>query len=103
LGCVFLFGLIPALQRPGSISFAARAANVGKHAVLRRGLVAGQIAVRVVLLSAAALLLRSLRNMEEQRLGIDTGGVLTVRMALPQFRYDTGQKKMELYQEAETT
>jgi putative ABC transport system permease protein len=102
LGCGFLFGLIPALQRPGSISFAARAANAGKHAVLRRGLVAGQIAVSVVLLSAAALLLRSFRNMEEQRLGIDTGGVLTVRMALPQFRYDTGQKKLELYQEAET-
>jgi predicted permease len=102
LGCGFLFGLIPALQKPGSISFAARAANAGKHAVLRRGLVAGQIAVSVVLLSAAALLLRSFRNMEEQRLGIDTGGVLTVRMALPQFRYDTGQKKLELYQEAET-
>ena len=102
LACGFLFGLIPALEKPGSISFAARAANAGKHAVLRRSLVAGQIAVSVVLLSAAALLLRSFRNMEEQHLGIDTGGVLTVRIALPQYRYDSGQKKLELYQEAET-
>ena len=55
----------------------------------------------MVLLSGAALLLKSFQNIEEQSLGMQTGGVFTVRIALPWFRYNTGQKQMDFYLQAE--
>jgi predicted permease len=101
LVCGALFGLLPALQTPRAVALAARTAKSRKRTVLRRSLVVGQIAISMVLLSGAALLLRSFENMEEQSLGMETQGVLTARIALPGFRYDTGQKKMEFYLQAE--
>jgi putative ABC transport system permease protein len=102
LTCAAVFGLLPALQHPRSLSFAARSINSRKRAMLRRSLVAGQIAISMVLVSGAALLLKSFQNIEEQRLGLEAHGVLTARIALPGFRYDTGQKKMAFYLQAET-
>ncbi len=99
--CGALFGLLPALQRPRTVALAARGATSHERTILRRSLVVGQIAISMILLSGAALLLRSFQNLEEQRLGMQTDGVLTVRIALPGFRYDTGQKKMEFYLKAE--
>jgi putative ABC transport system permease protein len=103
LVCGFLFGLIPAVQKPGSMALAARVSNFSKHAVLRRSLVAGQIAVSMILLSAAGLLLRSFQKVEQQHLGMDTGGVLTARIALPRSSYNSAEKKMEFYLAAETS
>lgn len=99
--CGIAFGLVPALQRPRVLALAARASHDRRRAILRRGLVVGQIAVSVILLSCAALLLRSFRNLEEQRLGIEPNHVLMTRIALPQFRYNTGEKKMQFYLQAE--
>jgi putative ABC transport system permease protein len=95
-----LFGLLPALQTPRMVALAARASKARKRALLRQSLVAGQIAVSMVLLSGAALLLTSFRNIEEQRLGVQTGGVLTAQIALPGFRYDTTRKQMQFYMDA---
>src|SRR6202030_3022904 len=50
-----------------------------------------------VLLCGAVLLLRSFVNIERQNLGMQTGGVLTVRVALPWWRYNTDQKVMDFY------
>jgi putative ABC transport system permease protein len=96
-----LFGLLPAMQSPRMDVLAARAAKSLRHTVLRRSLVAGQIAVSMVLLSGAALLLKSFRNVEEQSLGMQTGGVFTAQIALPSFRYDTPRKQMQFYLDAE--
>ena len=93
------FGLAPALRQPRSLT--THTAGARRGALLRRSLVAGQIAISMVLLSGAALLLRSFQKMQEQSLGIDTQGVLTARIALPGFRYNTPQKKMEFYLRAE--
>jgi putative ABC transport system permease protein len=101
LACGVLFGLLPALQTPRALSLAARAGKLRKRTVLRQSLVAAQIAISMVLLSGAALWVKSFQNMEEQGLGMHTQGVLTARIALPGFRYDTGQKKMEFYLKAE--
>jgi predicted permease len=102
LFCGALFGLLPALQTPRAAALAARAGKSRKRIVLRRALVVGQIAISMILLSGSALLLKSFQNMEEQSLGMQTHGVLTARIALPGFRYDTGQKKMDFYLRAET-
>jgi putative ABC transport system permease protein len=55
----------------------------------------------MVLLSSATLLLRSFRNLQAQDLGMQTHGVLTASIALPQYRYATGQKQTEFFQKAE--
>ena len=101
LVCGGLFGLVPALQTPRVVALAARAAKFRTRTVLRRSLVVGQIAISMVLLSGAALLLKSFQNMQDQSLGMQTGGVFTAQIALPGFRYDTSHKQMQFYLDAE--
>jgi putative ABC transport system permease protein len=101
LACGIIFGLIPALQRPRVTVPVARATNSVKHAVLRRSLVVGQIAVSMMLLSSAMLLLRSFRKLQLQDLGMRTRGLLTVRVSLQNFRYDTAQKQMAFFEQVE--
>jgi putative ABC transport system permease protein len=95
--CGIMFGLAPALQKPGLANLNAKASMSRSHALLRRGLVIAQIAISIVLLSGAALLLRSFEKIEAQNLGMQTGGVLAVKAALPWFRYNTNQKSMDFY------
>jgi putative ABC transport system permease protein len=101
LVCGGLFGLLPALQTPRMVALAARAAKFRTRTVLRRSLVVSQIAVSMILLCGAALLLKSFKNVEEQNLGMQTGGVITAQIALPSFRYNTTRKKMQFYLDAE--
>jgi putative ABC transport system permease protein len=61
-----------------------------------------QIAISIVLLSGAALLLRSFIRIEDQNLGMQTAGVLTAKVALPWSRYNTSQKAMEFFLRLET-
>jgi putative ABC transport system permease protein len=97
LVCGAAFGIMPALERPRASTLVARFTGSGAHAWLRRCLVAGQIAVSMVLLTGAALLLRSFRNLEEQKMGMETRGVLAAHISLPRHRYDTAQKQMDFY------
>ncbi len=99
--CGALFGVLPALERPRAAALAARSANSGAHAWMRRCLVVGQIAISMVLLTGAALLLRSFRNLAEQDMGLQTHGVLAVRIPLPGYRYTTNQKRMDFFLAAE--
>ncbi|MGA2084649.1 MAG: ABC transporter permease [Terracidiphilus sp.] len=99
--CAAIFGVYPALQRPRSAVLAARSPNSSAHAWVRRCLVVGQIAVSMILLTTAALLLRSFSNLEQQPLGMESQGVLTARIALPGYRYNTAQHQMEFYLQAE--
>jgi putative ABC transport system permease protein len=85
-----VFGLIPAL-RGATDQFALRE-SVGTTAsrgqlALRRGLVAAQVALAVVLLAAAGLMLESYRNLNRVDPGFDAGGVLTAQVSLPSARY----------------
>jgi putative ABC transport system permease protein len=100
LFCALLFGIVPALQRPHPTALAARSKNSDAHAAVRQSLVVAQIAISMILLSAAMLLLRSFWNLQEQNLGMQTRHVLAVRVSLSD-RYQTGQKQMEFYQQAE--
>src|SRR5208337_3048255 len=95
------FGVLPALQRPRAAALVARSTNSGARAWMRRCLVVGQIAISMVLLTGAALLLRSFRNLAEQDMGLQTHGVLAVHIPLPGYRYTTNQKRMDFYLTAE--
>ena len=101
--CGVIFGCATALQKPGLAALNAKASMSRNHAILRRSLVTVQIAISIILLSGAALLLRSFTKIEQQNLGIRTGGVLTVKVALPSWRYDTNQKVMDFYLRLESS
>jgi predicted permease len=95
--CAVIFGLSAWLESPRLETLNAKTSSLRTHALLRRSLVTVQIAVSIVLLCGAVLLLRSFANIERQNLGMQTGGVLTVKVALPWWRYNTDQKVMDFY------
>ena len=101
--CGVIFGLSSALEKPGLAALNARAPTSHSNAFFRRCLVTAQLAVTIVLLSGAALLLRSFVRIEAQNLGMQTGGVLAVKVALPWSRYSTEQKQVEFYRQLEAT
>jgi putative ABC transport system permease protein len=101
--CGAIFGLVPALERPRLAALNAKASMSRSHAFLRRSLVTAQIAVSIILLSGAVLLLRSFAKIEEQNLGMETGGVLTMKAALPWWRYNTDQKVRDFYLRLESS
>ncbi len=86
LGATLIFGLVPALgamRRDGGEVIAGRSpAGDRSHVLTRGGLVAGQIALALVLLVAASLLLRSFARLQGVELGFRTEGVMTARLPL---------------------
>jgi predicted permease len=101
LVCAGLCGMMPALERPRAIALAARSTRYSTHARLRRMLVVAQIAISVVLLCGGSLLVKSFWNLQQQNLGMQTRGVVTVRVPLNAARYRTGQAYMDFYFHAE--
>jgi predicted permease len=99
--CAILFGILPALEKPRAEALAARQTNSSAHARLRRALVAAQIAISVVLLSGASLLVKSFWNLEQQSLGMQTHGALTVQIPLNWQRYPNGQAYLDFFLRAE--
>lgn len=101
-----VFGLLPAWQvlrtnvnetlksggsRGGTNSFAGRA---------QAGLIAGQVALTIVVLSGAGLLMKSLLNLQRTDPGFDARGVLTVRLSPPPSKWETMPELAAYYQRA---
>jgi predicted permease len=89
-----LFGLVPALHTTspsrssvlrGSASGVVRS---GAGARFRAALVAGEMALSVVLLVSAGLLIRSVAYLEHQDIGFDAQRLVSMTMTLPRGRYD---------------
>ncbi len=99
--CAGLFGILPATEKPRATALAARSTSSSAHARLRRALVVAQIAICVVLLCGASLLVKSFWNLERQNLGMQSRGVLAVRIPLTTQRYPTIQAFMDFYLHAE--
>lgn len=101
--CGLIFGLTAALEKPALAALNAKASMSRSRAFLRRTLVTAQLAVSIILLSGAVLLLRSFANIEQENLGMQTDGVLTMKVALPWWRYNTDQKIMDFYLRLESS
>ena len=80
--CGVIFGLASVLERPGPETLNAKTSSL-RSMPYAAELGDGADRVSIVLLSGAVLLLRSFANIERRDLGMQTGGVLTVRVALP--------------------
>ena len=86
-----LLALIPMANAKGDVNTLREGsrtltASRRRHAV-RGALVAGQVALALVLLAAAGLMLRSFQNLRSVRPGFDPSDALTMAVSLPAARY----------------
>ncbi len=95
--CSLLCGLVPAWQRTQAGWFNAlqEGGRSGTGSLVRQrarsSLVVVQIALSLLLLTAAGLLLTSLKALEQVETGFQPSGLLTARFSLPQSAYGVAQ------------
>jgi predicted permease len=99
----FIFGLAPAL-RAGRIdplaALKGSGAGPGQRIRLRRLLVVTQVAVSLVLLVAAGLFVRSLREIRNVDMGFQPDGVLVIQVTAPAAEPSlTAEEKRQIYRE----
>ncbi len=98
-----VFGLAPTLRlsRPnlaGDLREGDRGSTVGRgHQRLRSVLVVSEVAVALVLLVGAGILMRSFSALQGIDLGIESEGVLTYEVHLPDSRYPEGVDRVQFY------
>ena len=103
LTCV-AFGLLPALRAtylsPAlAMRSGGRSVTAGRERFsLRRGLVATQVAMSVVLLFGALLFVRSLHNLMTVEMGFKQEGILAVHVNFTQARYPA-ERRLAIYRE----
>ena len=85
-----LFGMLPALttRKVDLRSSMANRGVIGAGSIrLRQALIAGEVALTVVLLAAAGLLIRTLIHLETMPPGFNPNGVITAKASLDDVRY----------------
>ena len=103
LSCALLFGLTPALRlaRAPDLQAALRSGRDGSsagHMRLRGALLAGQVALSVVLLVGAGLFVRSFRALDATELGFEPEGLVLMDASLPQASYPETQEQVAFYE-----
>lgn len=85
-----LFGMLPALTT-GRVdlrsSLASRGSSFGQPVRMRQTLIAGEVALTVVLLAGSSLLIRTLIHLESLPPGFNPNGVMTAKASLDDARY----------------
>ncbi len=101
----FFVGLLPAWQATRRTSLSADLGD-GKGALsgslkpwMRQALIGAQAALVMIVLSGAALLVRSSINLQQEPIGFNTSGVLTARIALPAAQYGTPERAREAFRQ----
>ncbi len=97
-----LFGMLPALASRNvdlRASMASRAVAGGGSLRLRQGLIAGEVALTVVLLAASGLLIRTLVHLETLPPGFNPNGVMTAKASLDDVRFHDGAAFKKLLDE----
>jgi putative ABC transport system permease protein len=98
-----VFGLAPLMHTRVRELMAAlkeggvKTAGTARHLV-RRGLVVGEIALAVMLVTGAGLLLRTVYNLINVDAGFDRARLVTFQMALPAVNYPAAAGRAQLYQ-----
>ena len=98
-----LFGMLPAL-RTGRLDLRSSMAGRGGIATgsvrLRQCLIAGEVALTVVLLAAAGLLIRTLIHLETMPPGFNPNGLITAKASLDDVRYQDAAAFRKLLNES---
>jgi predicted permease len=105
-----LFGLAPSLgaSRPDLVEVLrarSESVNEGGSGRVRIGFTArdilaiGQVSLSIVLLIGVALLIESVIHLRGDNPGFNPENLLTMRLSLPQLRYDTDQKEDAFFEE----
>ncbi len=102
-----LFGLLPAM-RLSRVSITETLSGTGRGGTgtrkqdrLRSSLIAGEVALSLLLLIGTGLLLKSLMEMNKAELGFDQEDVVTFSLNLPGARYPEPQQQIEFYRDLE--
>jgi predicted permease len=96
-----LFGTVPALEKPAQM-LTVQASSGLRRGRLRQVLMLGQVWMAVVLLASASLFVRSLRNLENEPLGLNTQSVVTAQFTLGQQKYSTAKQRLAFFEQLET-
>lgn len=101
-----LFGIAPALQ-VSRLDFVETLKEAGAKAsasrqsrLLRSGLIAAEIGLSLVVLAAAALMIRSYRNLESIDLGFRSDHLLSFQVSLPETKYPRGDQRVAFFSHA---
>ena len=100
-----LFGMLPALLfRKVDLrsSMASRGSAGSDRLRLRQALIAGEVALTVVLLAASGLLIRTLIHLETLPAGFNPSGVMTAKASLDDARYHDPAAFRKLFDESTT-
>ncbi len=107
IGTGLIFGLVPALAtgKP-DLTEALKEGGRGstssrRHNRLRNGLVIGEVALALVLLTGAGLLLKSFVRLENVNPGFNPKNVLTAEISLPALRYPDDKSQVSFFTELE--
>ena len=97
------FGIAPAWQAAktdvnATLKDAGRSASGGMRPLLRRALAGAELALATILLIGAALLVRSLLQLQRVPLGFDPNGVTAFQLSLPTTKYNM-VKRVAFYRE----
>jgi predicted permease len=90
LATSLLFGMLPAFAVKTfhlHSCIASRTATMADRLRLRQGLIAGEVALTVVLLAASGVLIRTLVHLETLTPGFNAAGVITSRASLDDIRF----------------
>ncbi len=104
IASVLIFGTLPAWQTSQADPYNAlresgRSMTGGRgRRNLRSFLVAGELALGLVLLTGTGLLLKSVARISEANPGFQPEGVMTAALSLPQEQYNTPEKQIAFFQ-----
>lgn len=104
-GTTLLVGLLPALQISrvadgATLRVGVRTATAGRRQQrVRHALVVAEFALALIVLSGAALLVRSYERYLAADPGYTPGGALVMQLSLRSGNYDTSQKRLNFYHE----
>jgi predicted permease len=97
-----LFGAAPALEKPRAEDLTGARQTRSRRGFFKQALIAGEMAMAVVLLTAAALLLRTLWHVQNEALGVRTDHVITATIPLPATLYQKPEQQIAYFEEVES-
>jgi putative ABC transport system permease protein len=101
LGVGVLCGAAPALEKPSMELLVATTQLAARRTRFRQAVMVAQSGVTVVLLASALLLMRSLRNLQTQPLGMNTQNIMTAEITLGQQRYWSAAARLAFFEQLE--